>query len=62
MYVGGNKVDGKSDEAGVRGELLETRPGVGRRGWDLGGRFFFSYKYGQSIVIIKSSQDMWSMS
>lgn len=49
LYVGGNKADGKSDEAGVRGELLETRPGVGRRGWDLGGRFFFSYKYGQSI-------------
>lgn len=36
LYVGGNKVDGKSDEAGVRGELLETRPGVGKRGWDLG--------------------------
>lgn len=37
FYVGGNDiVDRKSDEAGVRGELLETRPGVGKRDWDLG--------------------------
>lgn len=37
LYVGGNDIiDRKSDEAGVRGELLETHPGVGKRGWALG--------------------------
>lgn len=37
LYVGGNDtVDGKSDEVGARGELLETCPGVDQRAWDLG--------------------------